>query len=108
MVLVWLILNGAIDQTYNKMRPRRNPVSVLQDNRKTVKILSQNLAPRFSELLQMKQLPIDLACIETIPEDSALVETCHWPVHVFWRLGEQGVYSAIEEHSIAHPTVTSL
>jgi uncharacterized protein (DUF169 family) len=57
------------------------------------------MAQRFNDLLKLKQLPVGLAFVDSIP-----VEVSHTNARVpsactFWRLAEQGVfYSTAEDH----------
>lgn len=61
--------------------------------------LYQDLAQRFSTLLQLERPPIGLAFVEEIPnniihENKRVPSAC-----TFWRLGEQGVfYAGAEDH----------
>jgi uncharacterized protein (DUF169 family) len=59
--------------------------------------LYQYLAQRFNDLLELKQSPVGLAFVDDVP-----VEVSHTNVRVpsactFWRLAEQGVFSATAE-----------
>src|SRR5579884_3420176 len=63
------------------------------------KLLYQELAQRFNELLELKQPPIGLAFVETVPEDiqhsgQRVPSAC-----TFWRQAEQGVfYATADDH----------
>ena len=59
----------------------------------------QELAQRFSEQLQLKQPPIGLAFIESVPENVQHVGKRVPSACTFWRLAEQGVfYATAEDH----------
>jgi uncharacterized protein (DUF169 family) len=61
--------------------------------------LYQELAQRFNELLQLKQPPIGLAFIETVPEEIQHTARQVPSACTFWRLAEQGVfYATAEDH----------
>ncbi|HEU0003757.1 MAG TPA: DUF169 domain-containing protein [Ktedonobacteraceae bacterium] len=54
----------------------------------------QELAQRFIEQLQLKQPPIGLAFVETVPENIQQVGKRVPSACTFWRLAEQGVFYA--------------
>lgn len=59
----------------------------------------QDLAQRFVELLQLKQAPIGLAFLNTIPPGVAQTSRRVPSACTFWRLAEQGVfYASAEDH----------
>lgn len=59
----------------------------------------QDLTRRFVELLQLKQQPVGLAFVETIPEGVAHTNRRVPSACTFWRLAEQGVfYATAEDH----------
>jgi uncharacterized protein (DUF169 family) len=61
--------------------------------------LDQNLVQRFSEQLQLKQLPIGLAFVEEAPHGVQHTTTGVPSACTFWRLAEQGVfYATAEDH----------
>lgn len=61
--------------------------------------MSQELAQRFIELLQLKQPPVGLAFVDIIPEGVAHTAKRVPSACTFWRLAEQGVfYASAEDH----------
>ena len=59
----------------------------------------QELAQRFSELLTLKQSPIGLSFVETIPDEVEHISTRVPSACTFWRLAEKGVfYAGAEDH----------
>lgn len=59
----------------------------------------QELAQRFSELLQLKQPPVGITFIETVPEGIPHSSVGVPSACTFWRLGEQGVfYATADDH----------
>jgi uncharacterized protein (DUF169 family) len=59
----------------------------------------QDLTRRFVELLQLKQPPVGLAFVDTIPEGVAHTNRRVPSACTFWRLAEQGVfYATAEDH----------
>lgn len=59
----------------------------------------QELAQRFSELLNLKQSPIGLSFVETIPDEVEHISTRVPSACTFWRLAEKGVfYAGAEDH----------
>jgi uncharacterized protein (DUF169 family) len=59
--------------------------------------LYQELTQRFSALLDLKQPPIGLSFVETIPDDVAHVGSRVPSACTFWRLAEKGVFYAVAE-----------
>lgn len=59
-----------------------------------VNLLYQELAQRFSELLQLQQPPVALAFVEDVPEGVAHSSVGVPSACTFWRLAEQGVFYA--------------
>lgn len=61
--------------------------------------MDQDLAKRFSALLQLQHTPVGLAFVEQVP-DAVQHTVAHVPsACTFWRLGEQGVfYASAEDH----------
>jgi uncharacterized protein (DUF169 family) len=61
--------------------------------------LYQDLTQRFIELLQLKQPPVGLAFVDTVPDGVASVNRRAPSACTFWRLAEQGVfYAGAEDH----------
>jgi uncharacterized protein (DUF169 family) len=59
----------------------------------------QVLTSRFIELLQLKQAPVGLAFVETLPEGVTRTQRRVPSACTFWRLAEQGVfYATAEDH----------
>ncbi|MGH2509676.1 MAG: DUF169 domain-containing protein [Ktedonobacteraceae bacterium] len=59
----------------------------------------QDLTSRFIQLLQLKQAPVGLAFVETLPEGVARTQRRVPSACTFWRLAEQGVfYATAEDH----------
>jgi uncharacterized protein (DUF169 family) len=61
--------------------------------------LYQDLTQRFSESLQLKQPPVGLAFVDTVPEGVPVANRRVPSACTFWRLAEQGVfYAGAEDH----------
>lgn len=63
----------------------------------------QDLTRRFSELLQLKQSPIGLAFVDTIPDGIAHTNRRVPSACTFWRLAEQGVFYASSDDHLECP-----
>jgi uncharacterized protein (DUF169 family) len=62
-------------------------------------ILYQDLTQRFIESLQLKQPPVGLAFVDTVPEGVPATNRRVPSACTFWRLAEQGVfYAGAEDH----------
>jgi uncharacterized protein (DUF169 family) len=61
--------------------------------------LYQELTGRFSDLLQLKQPPIGLSFVETVPDQVKHIGSRVPSACTFWRLAEKGVfYATAEDH----------
>ena len=54
----------------------------------------QDLAQRFSTLLQLKQPPVGLAFVDTVPDSVPALNRRVPSACTFWRLAEEGVFYA--------------
>ncbi len=72
---------------------------IFHDVKRGKQVLYQDLTQHFSTLLQLKQPPVGLAFVDTLPEGVEHMQRRVPSACTFWRLAEQGVfYATAEDH----------